>query len=163
MVQCQEAFFIISFALLLPSIAVQMEPPGLSPAVIHDAENGPGMCPSDETLQAALGDLQQDIRMALENILQAEAIRNRCGPGQWHRAAYINMTNPQQQCPSGWTEFTTSGIRACGRSTSCLGTMFATGRQYSKVCGRVTAYQQSSPDAFHANFGSAIDDTIDGA
>ena len=37
--------------------------------------------------------------------------------------------------------------------------MFPTSLQYSKVCGRVTAYQQSSTDAF---YGSIRQGTIDG-
>ena len=154
--QLFEAFFIISFALLMLPKAMGTDRATFTPVMLQGESSS--TCPSHETKQAALGDLQQDIRMSLEVISQAVATRDHCGSGQWHRVAYVNMTDPQQQCPSGLTEYTTSGIRACGRSTSCSGTMFVTGHQYSKVCGRITAYQQSSTDAFCCNRG-----TIDGA
>ena len=62
------------------------------------------------------------------------------------------MTDPSQQCPPAWREYNTSGVRACGRPTSstgsCLAVYYFTGRQYSRVCGRVVGYQFASPDAF---------------
>ena len=150
--QFRGAFFIISLALLLPSEAVGMDRVTLRPVVIHRGSPGMTLCPLDKTLDAALNDLKQDIRMSLENILPAAVILcDHCGPGQWHRAAYINMTDPQQQCPSGWTEDTTYNIRACSRSTSCSSSVFATGYQYSKVCGRVVAYQLLSASAFYGS------------
>ena len=76
-----------------------------------------------------------------------------CGPGDWLRIAYINMTDSSQQCPSAWREYTTP-VRSCGRpvtsSASCPFTMFSVhGYTYSKVCGRAIGYQYSSTDAFH--------------
>ena len=75
-----------------------------------------------------------------------------CGPGPWNSVAYLNMTDPSQQCPPAWREYNTSGVRACGRPVtsvgSCSATSYFTGRQYSRVCGRVIGYQVASPDAF---------------
>ena len=77
-----------------------------------------------------------------------------CGAGQWHRIAFLNMTDPSQQCPSAWREYNTSGIRACGRpystNGSCLGVTYGTeSMTYSRVCGQVIGYQIGSPDAFN--------------
>ena len=62
------------------------------------------------------------------------------------------MSDPSQQCPSAWREYNTSGVRACGRpeseSGSCPATIYSTGRQYNRVCGRIIGYQVGSTDAF---------------
>ena len=75
-----------------------------------------------------------------------------CGPGLWHRLAYINMSDPSQQCPSAWREYNTLGVRVCGRPTtssgSCASVNYITYQQYSRVCGRVIGYQYRAPDAF---------------
>ena len=55
--------------------------------------------------------------------------------GSWYRVAYLNMTNPSEQCPAAWREYNTNGVRACGRvDIGCQGTFYPTGGQYSKVC-----------------------------
>ena len=70
--------------------------------------------------------------------------------GGWMRVANLDMTDPTQNCPSGF-RLTTSPKRSCGRPGSgCVSTTFPThGVQYSRVCGRVIAYQYKSPFAFH--------------
>ena len=61
------------------------------------------------------------------------------------------MRDPSQQCPSAWREFT-SPVRACGwpksQQPSQPAVTFPIDRQYSKVCGRITAYQLGAPDTF---------------
>ena len=75
-----------------------------------------------------------------------------CGPGEWHQVAYLNMSDPTQQCPSAWREYNTGGVRACGRPStsggSCAATTYSIDFQYRRVCGRVVGYQFASPDAF---------------
>ena len=75
-----------------------------------------------------------------------------CGPGLWWRVAYLDMTDPSQQCPSAWREYNTSGVKACGRPAnstgSCATEFYCTNHQYSRVCGRIIGYQKGSPDAF---------------
>ena len=68
------------------------------------------------------------------------------GDGGWTRVAYLNMSDPNQQCPSNWN-LTTSPVRGCGqssaRSASCDSVFYPVhGRTYSSVCGRVLAYQR---------------------
>jgi hypothetical protein len=77
-------------------------------------------------------------------------IQPQCGAGLWWRVAYLDMTEPSQQCPSAWREY--NEVRACGRPDnsigSCAAVFYFTKRQYSKVCGRIIGYQVASPDAF---------------
>ena len=74
-----------------------------------------------------------------------------CGDGPWYKVACLNMSDPSQACPPNWREYRTArGVRACGRfAMGCIGTFYLTGRQYSKVCGRIIGYQVASPDAFN--------------
>ena len=88
--------------------------------------------------------------------------------GGWMRAVDLNMTKPTQNCPRGFRTIT-SPKRLCGRQsgTGCASTTFPLhGVQYQKVCGRITAYQDHSPNAFgpyHDNRRITIDGTyIDG-
>ena len=73
------------------------------------------------------------------------------GSTGWRRVAYLNMSDPSQQCPSVWQEITTPH-RVCGRrstSGSCEGLTYSTGsEQYDQVCGRIIGYQIGTPDAF---------------
>ena len=80
---------------------------------------------------------------------------NNCGniTGGWMRAAYIDMTNENNTCPQGLTYTVQSSIRMCTSSHStagCTSVNFPThGMPYTKVCGRVLAYQKGSDDGFY--------------
>ena len=85
------------------------------------------------------------------------------GSTGWRRVAYLNMSDPTQQCPSVWREYTTPH-RTCGRrsnrSDSCEGLNYTTGsEQYEQVCGRIIGYQIGSTDAFDGSNrnGNGID------
>ena len=84
------------------------------------------------------------------------------GEGGWTRVAYLNMSDPSQQCPTDFRLYNKSGVRACGRQSSSLGgcnsvTFSTYGISYSQVCGRVLGYQYASPDAISNYHGSGID------
>ena len=86
-----------------------------------------------------------------------------CGSSGWMRVAHLNMTDPSEQCPSGFRLYSESGVRACGSPTLAKGCQasvrFATHAiPFSEVCGRVTGYQYWSPDAF--NVGSLFVDGV---
>ena len=79
-------------------------------------------------------------------------MNRRCcnSPGGWMRVAYLNMTNPTQQCPDGWRELT-APIRTCRRATGSYmnSVRFNThGMLYNHVCGRIIGYQFGTPEAF---------------
>ena len=75
-----------------------------------------------------------------------------CGGQGWRQVAFINMTDPNQDCPQG-LNLTDYSIRSCGRSVNGLGVCSSVvfpvnGSSYSQVCGRVTAYRWGLNYAF---------------
>ena len=88
---------------------------------------------------------------------------NRCGgTGGWRRAIYLDMTDPNTECPSGWSTITSDSKRTCGMVGSGSTSVFfpVSGGPYSQVCGRIRAYQSGRTRAFHGyNFHRY--DTID--
>ena len=75
-----------------------------------------------------------------------------CGGDCWTRVAYLNMSDPQQTCPSNWT-LSTSPVRGCGRSSSssltCDSAVYPVNdRTYSSVCGKIIAYHKGVSVAF---------------
>ena len=70
-----------------------------------------------------------------------------CGSASrgWRRVVYLNMTDPNTNCPSGWS-MTNYNIRTCGRasdgSNTCDSVFFPViGGEYSQVCGKMKVYQ----------------------
>ncbi len=106
-----------------------------------------GTCPS----QQLLNDSKENLKENITDILQDTPI-GYCpcgGPGAWTRIAHLNMSDPSQQCPPNWSLITTP-VRGCRQnSIGCDSAFFpSNGLSYSRVCGRVIAYQGSSPNAF---------------
>ena len=92
---------------------------------------------------------------------------NECGgTGGWRRVVYLNMTDTNTNCPSGW-QLTSHSKRTCGKvstsSLSCDSVFFpVSGGDYTSVCGSIKAYQYSRVDAFEAyHLGTVA--TINGA
>ena len=85
-----------------------------------------------------------------------------CGSSSgWTRVAYLNMSDPTEECPSGFRLYDQNGVRACGRPVtsggSCLSVRFPSfSISYSQVCGRVYGYQKGSPDAFWRGRNSQV-------
>ena len=85
--------------------------------------------------------------------------------GGWMRVANLDVGDPNEQCPSGF-ELVTNPVRACSRNgdaVGCTTVVFPVhGVEYSRVCGRIIAYQYSHMDAFWSyKFGGET--TIDHA
>ena len=89
----------------------------------------------------------------------------RCGgEGGWRRVVYLNITDPNTNCPSGW-QLTAHSKRACGKVSTAILTCDSvffpvTGGRYTKVCGSLIGYQNSHTDAFEA-YNDGIATTID--
>ena len=87
------------------------------------------------------------------------------GTGGWRRVVYLDMTDSSTTCPSGWN-MTGYSKRACGRTTDGTNTRdsatFPVRGEYTRICGRIRAYQSGSPDAFW-NYHTGRVTTIDGA
>ena len=136
--------------LLLGGMAAGKESAGLP--VRYDATTLQGygpVCPPTDLKDAVRATISQDIRSLLPTIDGHGACG--CGGQGWTRIAYLDMTDPTEQCPPTWM-LITSPKRSCGRFTggaSCDSTTFsAGGLQYSQVCGRIIGYQLGSPNAF---------------
>ena len=143
-------------AMLQAVVAQQMMRTTVAPYVIIG--NGTSSCPSQTERES----VHQSITSTVRSILLDSANSN-CGPGQWHRVAFLNMSDPLQRCPFTWREYSANGVRACGRppisSASCSSAnYFSNGRRYSRVCGQAIGYQIGSTDTFFSP-----QRTIDGA
>ena len=87
----------------------------------------------------------------------------RCGgTGGWRRAIYLDMTDSNTECPSGWSTITSDSKRMCGMFGSGSTSVFfpVSGGSYSHVCGRIRAYQSGITYAFHG-YNYHKYDTID--
>ena len=76
------------------------------------------------------------------------------GTGGWRRVVYLNITDPNTNCPSGW-QLTEHSKRTCGRvstgTITCDSVIFpVSGGAYTSVCGTIRAYQYRYTDAFEA-------------
>ena len=76
-----------------------------------------GTCPPQERRDEAIQNVITSVQAFIENNLTNSdlAISLNCGAGQWHRVAYLNLSNTTQQCPSAWREYNTSGVKGCRR------------------------------------------------
>ena len=153
---------ILLFIIVLQLTAAQQHSMTLNAVIVQ----GPGgeNCLSKHQRENVLLMIRNNITAIFANV----SIIPECGDGLWYRVAYLNMSDPTQQCPSAWRLYNTSRVRACGRPVtsrqSCPATFYPTGRQYRKVCGRISGYQLGSPDAFFQFIRpSSIDDSyVDG-
>ena len=82
-----------------------------------------------------------------------------CGvTGGWRRAIYLDITDPNTECPSGWI-LTDYSKRTCGRASTGLYTCDSvffpvSGGPYSQVCGRIRAHQWGLAEGFFGfNYG----------
>ena len=133
--------------------------------------NGSQTCPSEAqrgiTRSEVKNDTQRLLRESVVPLLQLQTFS--CGGSAgWRRVAYLNMSDPSQQCPSVWQEITTPH-RVCGRRYNssggdCQGLTYTTGnRQYDKVCGRIIGYQSGPSSAFYPSPGRSINtDYVEG-
>ena len=113
---------------------------------------GSRTCPSEAQRGITRSEVKNDTRSLLRGsvvpLLQLQNIS--CGGSGWRRVAYLNMSNPSQQCPFPWRLITTPH-RTCGKpSSGCYGVTYPTGgTQYNQVCGRIIGYQSGHTDSFN--------------
>ena len=127
--------------------------------------DGNDTCPSQRQLNTTKAQIRQAITNTVNPMLDAISPGSCNGTG-WTRVALLNMTDPDEVCPSSLSMLT-SPIRGCGRqsaSVGCDAVLFniVPVQDYSEVCGRILAYQRGTPDAFDPfiRFGQT---TIDSA
>ena len=122
------------------------------------SSNRPQQCRS--SCSDVAGDTPGYCDIMLANGSNASVFCGCDGDSGWTRVAYLNMSDPSQQCPIQLRLYNEGGVRACGRqitsSGSCDSVTFSTnGISYSQVCGRVIGYQYGHIDAIHS--GQTID------
>ena len=151
------------------SLQQTASPPLEMPAVVTAAVNG--TCPSAAVRDAAHQSIREQVKSLLGQVTPSLS-HPPCpcgGPGDWTRIAFLNMSDPTQQCPPTWRSVS-STVRGCGHqdpSSTCDSATFpSNGRSYSRVCGRINAFQDGTIDAFHpsiiAGRGQIEDGYLDG-
>ena len=117
-----------------------------------------GQCPSVEERESARNEIRQSISSVIATLGATTTTAPMTstytcnGTPGWRRVAFINMTDTSYNCPTGLS-LTSYSKRTCGRSHTtdggCSSTTFSVGGlPYSRVCGRIRAYQFGVVDAF---------------
>ena len=93
--------------------------------------DGNQTCPSEEQQERVRNAVKNGTRRLLRESVTSfqQGYTYFCGDSAgWKRVAYLDMSDPSQQCPSVWQEITTP-FRVCGRSSSgsCEGITYMTG------------------------------------
>ena len=139
---------VATFAVLAQP-AVAQGTPIVYPARILERDGSQTCSPEDQVRNAIKAESLRLLQIQLPTEYS-------CGGSTgWRRVAYLNMSDPSQQCPSVWRQYTTPH-RVCGRRStafspgSCEGLNYATGsEQYNQVCGRIIGYQIGITSAFY--------------
>ena len=122
-------------------------------------------CPSEEQEEILRNEIDNETLSLLQESVIPLLQGYSCGGSTgWRCVAYLNMSDPTQQCPSVWQITTPHTV--CGRrstSASCEGLNYTTGSErYDQVCGRIIGYQSGTPDAFLGSSRSIDTSYLDG-
>ena len=124
------------------------------------------MTVNSELEHNVLTNVTKELKKTADYVLE-ELPQYQCGDtGGWRRVVYLDMTDPNTNCPSGWN-LTTYSKRTCGKSNtstlSCDSVFFPDiGGDYTSVCGSIKAYQKDQIDAFEPYHNGQVT-TIEGA
>ena len=156
------ALKIVLLALLVCCAASEAQSQGddtslpLSYNITELPEDG-ATCANDQLREDLRQTITSEVEALLQGTISAELglpiLLPQCSClAEGQRVAYLDMTDPNQQCPPEWREVT-SPRRVCGRPVGLAGCRSAffpvTDISYSKVCGRIVAYQCEDPDGFN--------------
>ena len=156
---------IASFAVLVQPAVAQEANTNIYPAQILQGD-GRQTCHSEGQRERVRNEVDGAILSLLRESVVPLLQNFSCGGSfGWRRIAYLDMSDPSQQCPSVWQEITTPQ-RVCRRrssGSSCEGVTYSTGsEQYDQVCGRIIGYQIGSPEAFLGSSLTINDIYVDG-
>ena len=142
----------ISALFLIWSLSLSVTEP-----LIRLAPSTTATCPSSEDVDS----LRASAKLILESRYNTNGPCS-CGGAGWTRVAYLNMSDPQQTCPSNWT-LNTSPVRGCGRSSSsrtCDSVVYpVNGHRYSSVCGKIIAYHKGVSAGFWRNTNIPVEES----
>ena len=110
-------------------------------------------CPSHEEINT----LRQNVKHLIEENFHPRPCN--CRRAGWTRVAHLNMSDPQQICPSNWS-LNTSPVSGCGRSSiggqTCDSVVYpVNGLTYRRVCGRIIAYHKGYSEGFDSGLFSS--------
>ena len=119
-------------------------------------------CPQPANSQVTLMQIEAETNALLDAIIPSlHQGEFPCGETGWTQVAYLNMDDPTHHCPHAWIKTSDSSHPACGRRASgCQSVNYTTGGiKYTRVCGRIIAYQFGRPEGFAAShiIGASID------
>ena len=118
-----------------------------------------------ELYQNLQNNLTHQLEITRDSIINNLPVHTCGGTGGWRRVVYLDMTDSSTTCPSGW-QLTGYSKRTCGRvstgSYTCDSATFpVSGGEYTRVCGRIKAYQWGATHAFYS-YHRGYRTTIDG-
>ena len=156
--------------------------------ILNFKYSGTGATEVLQILLPLINDIQKDLTHVKNDLAQLNRTINLITPihtcggtGSWRRVVYLDMTDPNTNCPSGW-QLTSHSRRTCGRvstgrltcdsNTNCRVnthnltcdsvTFPVSGGDYTRVCGKIKGYQVGWTDGFEAYDDGDVT-TIDGA
>jgi len=111
-------------------------------------------CTSQRENNSTLVKIRKLLQDQISPILQSS-----CGGTGWTGVAFLNMTEPSAACPSELT-LLSSPVRGCTRrsfsTATCDSVIFSLhGQNYSRVCGKILAYQKGGTNAFYSSYFSS--------
>ena len=125
------------------------------PASVEEVthQSDPGTCPSDEDRETAIRVLSEHARKTLRKLFEEQTCGGTTG---WKRVAFVNMTDPNTNCPPGLS-LTSFSKRTCWASTARVGQCFSTtfsvnNTEYNRVCGRIIGYKYYQTAAFFSYY-----------
>ena len=149
------------YASLTPMPSPQ-PPGGLEPCSLGLSEDNPASSCGD-ILQCNPEATSQDYWIQTTNgsrLMYCHMEEDKCGVRGVMRVVNINMTDPEETCPSPLRLYTPNGKRLCGsnstgsRGPTCSSVTFPTfNYQYSHVCGRAVGFSYGRPNAFLTSCG----------
>ena len=102
---------------------------------------------TSELEHTVLTNVTEELKKTTDYIVEYVPPLFKCGgSGGWRRVVYLNMKDPNTNCPSGWNLTSYSNIPICGKVStsrfSCDSVFFpVSGGDYTSVCGSIRAYQ----------------------
>lgn len=150
-------FFISATIFLHLFFSVQHGNADIQHVPAHSIPSNPGACPTDAEFERARENITSQV---------VDRMMTPCGGAGWRRVAYVNMSDPNQSCPTG-LRLTSSPFRLCGRTPTtnadCNSAFFSMGgSSYSKVCGRITGFHQNLKYAFYRLGNNVEHNYVDG-
>ena len=108
-----------------------------------------------EQSRADLWQVQTCLDAAKSTAEAVEDFTHPCGGPGWRQVVNLDFSDINTACPDSWREVSyPPDIHACRKRafSFCDSTTFSTDGEYSRVCGRISAFQYGQSNAFISRF-----------